>query len=260
MILGFFNSADLIVNDNLIQNFLCEVSIPELRCFWIFQAAMENIHSETYSMLIQTYIKDDTERNNLYQALHKIPCIQKKANWAMKWTDKTKNSFAERIIAWTACEYILFSGSFCSIFWLKKRGLMPGLCFSNELISRDEATHCQFGIEMYKQLKNKLPESRVKEIIKEACENEKEFVSSALPVELIGMNSNLMKQYIEFCGDTLLICLGVSKNYNSENPFDWMDMISLSSKTNFFEKRVSDYSKSGVGDKNNFEFTMDVDF
>ena len=260
-VLAFFAASDGIVNENLLQNFSNDVQVPEARCFYGFQIAIENIHSEVYSLLIDTYIQDKAEKDVLFRAIETIPCVKKKAEWALQWADPVNASFAERLVAFAAVEGIFFSGSFCAIFWLKKRGLMPGLTFSNELISRDEGMHCDFACLLFKQLKNKLPESQVHRIIGEAVETEKEFVSEALPVELIGMNSKLMKQYIEFCADRLLEALGVSKVYGATNPFEWMSMISMQGKTNFFEKRVGEYSKAGVGvaaDDNCF--TLDADF
>lgn len=258
-VLAFFAASDGIVNENLAINFLNEVQYPEARCFYGFQVMMENIHSETYSLLIDTYIKDTAEKNHLFKAIDTLPCVKKKAEWAVRWINK--GSFAERLVAFAAVEGIFFSGSFCSIFWLKKRGLMPGLSFSNELISRDEGLHCDFACLLYSQLVNKLPEDSVKEIISNAVEYEKEFVSDALPVKLIGMNAELMCQYIEFCADRLLISLGVSKIYNAKNPFDFMEMISLQGKTNFFEKRVSEYQKSGVMSSSaEQQFSLDEDF
>jgi ribonucleotide reductase beta subunit family protein with ferritin-like domain len=260
-ILAFFAASDGIVNENLSLNFSNEIQIPEARCFYGFQIAIENIHSEVYSLLIDTYIKDPMEKEHLFNALETIPCVSKKAEWAMTWTDNRYASFAERIIAFAAVEGIFFSGSFCAIFWLKKRGLMPGLSFSNELISRDEGLHCDFACLLYGMLENKLNEERVKEIICSAVTIEKEFITSALPVELIGMNSGLMSQYIEFCADRLLDALNCSKVYNTTNPFDWMDMISLQGKTNFFEKRVGEYSKAGVGVSADEQvFSLDADF
>ncbi len=258
-VLAFFAASDGIVNENLAINFLNEVQYPEARCFYGFQVMMENIHSETYSLLIDTYIKDTAEKNHLFKAIDTLPCVKKKAEWAVRWINK--GSFAERLIAFAAVEGIFFSGSFCSIFWLKKRGLMPGLSFSNELISRDEGLHCDFACLLYTQLVNKLPENSVKEIIANAVEYEKEFVSDALPVKLIGMNAELMCQYIEFCADRLLLSLGVEKIYNAKNPFDFMEMISLQGKTNFFEKRVSEYQKSGVmSSTSEQQFSLDEDF
>ncbi len=263
-VLAFFAASDGIVNENLAVNFLEEVKSPEARCFYGFQVAIENIHAETYSLLIDTYIKDADEKHRLFNALETVPCVKKKAEWALRWIDK--GSFAERLIAFAAVEGIFFSGSFCSIFWLKKRGLMPGLSFSNELISRDEGLHCDFACLLYNNyIKNKLPNETVISIIKNAVEIEKEFVTDALPVKLIGMNSDLMNQYIEFVADRLLVELGCEKQYNTSNPFDFMEMISLEGKTNFFEKRVSEYSKAGVANKpasgqGNHSFSMDEDF
>ena len=260
-ILAFFAASDGIVNENLSGNFCTEVQQSEARCFYGFQIAVENIHSETYSLLIDTYIKDQKEKSHLLNAIETVPCVQKKANWALKWCDANNASFAERMIAFAAVEGIFFSGSFCAIFWLKKRGLMPGLSFSNELISRDEGLHCDFACLLYSKMVNKLPESRIVEIITNAVEIEKEFVVDALPVELIGMNSGLMCDYIEFCADRLLRALGCAKYYNAVNPFEWMEMISLQGKTNFFEKRVGEYSKSGVGvNKEEQVFSIDCDF
>ena len=246
-ILAFFAASDGIVNENLAMNFSNELQIPEARCFYGFQIAIENIHSEVYSLLIDTYIKEPGEKDHLLRAIETIPCVNQKANWALQWCDPEYASFAERVIAFAAVEGIFFSGSFCAIFWLKKRGLMPGLCFSNELISRDEGLHCDFACLLYSKLENKLPSSVITDIISQAVEMEKSFVSDALPVELIGMNSTQMCNYIEFCADRLLVALGCEKKYNVTNPFDWMVMISLQGKTNFFEKRVGEYSKAGVG-------------
>jgi ribonucleoside-diphosphate reductase beta chain len=258
-VLAFFAASDGIVNENLAVNFMNEVQYPEARCFYGFQIMMENIHSETYSLLIDTYIRDTKEKNNLFQALDTLPCVSKKGQWALRWIDN--GSFAERLIAFAAVEGIFFSGSFCSIFWLKKRGLMPGLSFSNELISRDEGLHCDFACLLYSQLTNKLPVEKVTEIIRDAVEIEKEFVVDALPVRLIGMNATLMCQYIEFCADRLLISLGCAKTYNATNPFDFMELISLQGKTNFFEKRVAEYKKSGVGNTQGENvFKMDEEF
>jgi len=259
-VLAFFAASDGIVNENLAMNFANEVQIPEARCFYGFQIAIENIHSEVYSLLIDTYVRDPTEKKFLFNAIETIPCVRKKANWALRWTDNEHASFAERIVAFSAVEGIFFSGSFCAIFWLKKRGLMPGLTFSNELISRDEGLHCDFACLMYQMLENKLPESRVHDIIRDAVDSEKEFVVSALPVELIGMNSKTMTQYIEFVADRLLGALGVSKLYGTSNPFEWMDLISMEGKTNFFEKRVGEYSKAGVGVEENHVFSIDEEF
>merc|ERR1712085_234696 len=233
----------------------------EARCFYGFQIAVENIHSEMYSLLIDTYVKDQKEKDHLLNAIETVPCVQKKAEWALQWCDKENASFAERCIAFAAVEGIFFSGSFCAVFWLKKRGLMPGLGFSNELISRDEGLHCDFACMLYNKLVNRLEPERVTEMITNAVEIEKEFVVDALPVELIGMNSGLMCDYIEFCADRLLVALNAPKHYNAVNPFEWMEMISLQGKTNFFEKRVGEYSKSGVGvDPAEQVFDLDADF
>ena len=260
-VLAFFAASDGIVNENLAMNFSSEVQSAEARCFYGFQIAIENIHSEVYSLLIDTYIRDPSEKSTLFNAIETISCVKKKASWALKWLNRDLASFAERIVAFAAVEGIFFSGSFCSIFWLKKRGLMPGLCFSNELISRDEGMHCDFACLLYSKLANKLPQSTIFSIIGDAVAIESEFVKDALPVELIGMNSNLMIQYIQFCADRLLVALGYEKLYNTINPFDWMDMISLQGKTNFFEKRVGEYQKAGVlaGDANK-EFSMNEEF
>ena len=260
-ILAFFAASDGIVNENLTANFAIEVQIPEARCFYGFQIAVENIHSETYSLLIDTYIRDNNQKDHLFNAIETVSCVRKKAEWALQWCKRDNASFAERCVAFAAVEGIFFSGSFCAIFWLKKRGLMPGLAFSNELISRDEGLHCNFACLIYNQLVNKLPEKRLVEIITNAVEIEKEFVSDALPVELIGMNSIHMRNYIEFCADRLLVALGCSKHYEAVNPFEWMEMISLEGKTNFFEKRVSEYGKSGVGNTRKEQvFSLDADF
>lgn len=259
-VLAFFAASDGIVLENLAQNFSCEVQIPEVRCFYGFQLMMENIHSETYSLLIDTYIQDKAEKDFLFNAIENIETVKKKAEWAMKWINKN-DSFAERLIAFSAVEGIFFSGSFCAIFWLKKRSLLPGLSFSNELISRDEGMHTDFACLLYKYIQNKVPNDRIYEIIWEAVSIEHEFVSESLPVELIGMNSKLMMQYIEFVADRLLFTLGVPKYYNSTNPFEWMDMISLQGKTNFFEKKVSEYQKAGVMQKKeDKKFALDQDF
>jgi ribonucleoside-diphosphate reductase beta chain len=260
-VLAFFAASDGIVNENLAINFLNEVQYPEARCFYGFQIMMENIHSETYSLLIDTYIKDPVEKDSLLHAIDTVPCVKKKAEWALRWI--SNGSFAERLIAFAAVEGIFFSGSFCSIFWLKKRGLMPGLSFSNELISRDEGLHCDFACMLYSQLVHKLPVEKVTEVITNAVAIEKEFVSDALPVKLIGMNSDMMCQYIEFCADRLLVSLGCPKFYNAGNPFPFMEMISLQGKTNFFEKRVAEYQKAGVMNKDNAQnnvFKLDEDF
>lgn len=243
-VLAFFAASDGIVNENLAVNFMNEVQYPEARCFYGFQIMIENIHSEAYSLLIDTYIKDSVEKNYLFHAIETVPCVTKKAEWALRWI--TKGSFSERLIAFSAVEGIFFSGSFCSIFWLKKRGLMPGLSFANELISRDEGLHCDFACLLYSQLTEKLPQESLQNIIASAVSIEKEFVKEALPVKLIGMNADLMCQYIEFVADRLLIALGSPRIFNSSNPFDFMDLISIPGKTNFFERRVSEYQKSSV--------------
>ena len=259
-VLAFFAASDGIVNENLAENFLAEVQYAEAKFFYGFQIAIENIHSETYSLLIDTYIKDEKEKDYLFNAIDTIPCVKTKADWALRWIDE--GSYAERLIAFAAVEGIFFSGSFCSIFWLKKRGLMPGLTFSNELISRDEGLHCDFACLLYNDhLVNKLPKETVSKIITDAVEIEKEFVTDAIPVKLIGMNADLMKQYIEFVADRLLAELGCDKVYNATNPFDFMDMISIQGKTNFFEKRVAEYQKAGVlNSGENQTFSLDEDF
>ena len=257
-VLAFFAASDGIVNENLAENFINDVQYTEAKFFYGFQIAMENIHSETYSLLIDSLIKDTKEQDRLFNAIETIPAIQKKAEWALRWIDS--ESFAERLIAFAAVEGIFFSGSFCSIFWLKKRGLMPGLTFSNELISRDEGLHCDFACHLYNEhIENKLPEGRIEEIILSALEIEKEFILEALPVRLIGMNADLMEQYLEFVTDRLLDSLNIEKKFNTENPFDFMQNIALQGKTNFFEKRVGDYSLSS-GSKTEDAFDMDDDF
>ena len=260
-ILAFFAASDGIVNENLAENFVNEVQYSEAKFFYGFQIMMENIHSETYSLLIDTYVKDDAEKTKLFQAIEIFPAIKKKAEWALRWIES--DSFAERLIAFAAVEGIFFSGSFCSIFWLKKRGLMPGLTFSNELISRDEGVHCDFAVHLHNNhLINKVPKERIEEILLDALEIEKEFITESLPVSLIGMNAKLMTQYLEFVTDRLLVELECEKKHNVTNPFDFMDMISLQGKTNFFEKRVSEYQKAGVLNKEKKEtnFTTDADF
>ena len=259
-VLAFFAASDGIVNENLAQNFLAEVQYTEAKFFYGFQLAAENIHSETYSLLIDTYIKNTAEKNHLFNALETLDCVKKKADWALRWIDK--GSFAERLVAFAAVEGIFFSGSFCSIFWLKKRGLMPGLAFSNELISRDEGLHCDFACLLYsKHLITKLPKDKVAEIIMDAVTIEKEFVTDALPVKLIGMNSDLMGQYIEFVADRLLVELGNDRVYNTTTPFDFMEMISLQGKSNFFEKRVGEYQKAGVLNNSGAQnFVLDEEF
>lgn len=262
-VLAFFAASDGIVNENLAENFVAEVQYTEAKFFYGFQIAIENIHSETYSLLIDTYIKDGREKDKLFNAIETMPFVKKKADWALRWIDE--GSYAERLIAFAAVEGIFFSGSFCSIFWLKKRGLMPGLSFSNELISRDEGLHCDFACLLYNNhLVNKLDPQQVSDIITDAVEIEKEFVTEALPVKLIGMNAELMCQYIEFVADRLLVELGCEKVYNSTNPFDFMELISLQGKTNFFEKRVGEYKKAGVSSNKAEEdapkFSLDEDF
>jgi len=259
-VLAFFAASDGIVNENLAEHFVSEVQYTEAKFFYGFQIMMENIHSETYSLLIDTYIKDTTEKDYLFNAIDTLDCVKKKANWALRWI--TKGNFQERLIAFAAVEGIFFSGSFCSIFWLKKRGLMPGLSFSNELISRDEGMHCDFACLLYNNhIVNRLDPTIVKDIIMDAVAIEKDFVSDALPVKLIGMNSDMMCQYIEYVADRLLLSLGQPKVYNAENPFQWMELISISGKTNFFEKRVGDYQKAGVmGNREDQVFSINEDF
>jgi ribonucleoside-diphosphate reductase beta chain len=258
-VLAFFAASDGIVNENLAVNMMNAVQLPEARCFYGFQIMMENIHSEMYSLLIDTYVKDNAEKSRLFNAIETVPCVTKKADWALRWIEK--GSFAERLVAFAAVEGIFFSGSFCSIFWLKKRGLMPGLATSNEFISRDEGMHCDFACLLYNMLTHKLSEKQVKDLIMSAVAIEQEFVTDALPVDLIGMNAKLMSQYIEFVADRLLNSLGYTKVYNSENPFDFMETISLEGKTNFFEKRVSEYTKAGVGkSQDDQKIIFDSDF
>lgn len=261
-ILAFFAASDGIVNENLAENFVNEVQYTEAKFFYGFQIMVENIHSETYSLLIDTYVDDDKEKDQLFKAIENFPAIKKKADWALQWIES--DSFAERLIAFAAVEGIFFSGAFCSIFWLKKRGLMPGLTFSNELISRDEGVHCDFAVHLHNEhLVNQVPKERIRAIIVDALTIEREFVTESLPVSLIGMNSNLMTQYLEFVADRLLFELGCDKEYGTANPFDFMDMISLQGKTNFFEKRVGEYQKAGVMNKNKEEdskISFDADF
>ena len=245
-VLAFFAASDGIVNENLVTNFADEVQWPEARCFYGFQIMMENIHAETYSLLIDTYIKDPQEKNHLFKALETVPSVKKKGEWALRWLDRKRGNFAERLVAFAAVEGIFFSGSFCALFWLKKQGIMQGLTFSNELISRDEGLHCDFACLLHSKLNRGAGENMIHRIISEAVKIETEFVTEALPVSLIGMNATLMKQYIEFVADRLLISLGATKLYNVENPFPWMEMISLQGKTNFFERRVGEYQKAGV--------------
>lgn len=275
-ILAFFAASDGIVNENLVERFSGEVQIPEARCFYGFQIMMENIHSETYSLLIDTYIKETAQRTHLFNAIDTIPCIRKKADWALKWITDKKSTFAQRLVAFAAVEGIFFSGAFASIFWLKKRGLMPGLTFSNELISRDEGLHTDFACLLFSHLNNRPSKQLVQDIITDAVKIEQEFLTEALPCALLGMNSTLMKQYIEFVADRLLVALGNEKVYRVTNPFDFMENISLGGKTNFFEKRVGEYQKAGVmastkkpvedsteakvENENGGDFTFDEDF
>lgn len=263
-VLAFFSASDGIVNENLALRFYSEVQLPEARSFYGFQIAMENIHAETYGLLIDTYIKDEAKKDYLFKAVDNIPCIKKKADWALKWI-YGNSSFAERLVAFAAIEGIFFSGSFCSIFWLKKRGLMPGLTFSNELISRDEGLHTDFACLLYRDyITDKPSEARIRELIKEAVEYECEFITDALPVSLIGMNADSMQGYIRFVADRLMRSLGYSNIWDAKNPFDWMELISMQGKTNFFEKKVSEYQKAGVANKdsssNAFAFSTDMDF
>jgi len=258
-VLAFFAASDGIVNENLAENFVNEVQYSEAKFFYGFQIMMENIHSETYSLLIDTYVKDEKEKHTLFTAIENFPAIKKKADWALQWIDSP--SFAERLIAFAAVEGIFFSGSFCSIFWLKKRGLLPGLSFSNELISRDEGMHCDYAVHLHNHhLINKVPKERITEILVDALDIEREFITESLPVSLIGMNSKLMTQYLEFVTDRLLVELDCEKVYNATNPFDFMDMISLQGKTNFFEKRVSEYQKAGVLNKDKNEDAQKISF
>jgi ribonucleotide reductase beta subunit family protein with ferritin-like domain len=258
MILAFFAASDGIVLENLAQRFMSDVQVSEARAFYGFQIAMENIHSETYSNLIETYIKDKEEKSRLFNAISNYPCIKKKSDWAQKWIHDNRSSFATRLVAFACIEGIFFSGAFCSIFWLKKRGLMPGLTFSNELISRDEALHCEFAVLLYSKLVKKIDKARIHEIIKEAVEIEVEFICDALPCRLIGMNSQMMTQYIQFVADRLSVQLGYKKIYNVLNPFDFMELISLESKTNFFEKKVDAYALADkTQSKEAFDFTED---
>ena len=259
-ILAFFAASDGIVNENLVERFCKDVQLLEAKFFYGFQIAMENIHSETYSLLIDTYVKDVAKKHNLFNAIETIPSVQKKADWALKWISDKESTFGTRVIAFAAVEGIFFSGSFCSIFWLKKRGLMPGLCFANELISRDEGLHTEFAVLMYSMLKDKPSKDVILQIIKEAVELEKEFITESLPCNLIGMNMELMKQYIEYVSDRLLLMLGLDKVYNASNPFPWMELISVQGKTNFFEKRVGEYSNIAGSEKEKNVFELDDDF
>ncbi|MGB3131310.1 MAG: ribonucleotide-diphosphate reductase subunit beta [Saprospiraceae bacterium] len=260
-VLAFFAASDGIVNENLAENMVRSVQFTEAKFFYGFQIMMENIHSETYSLLIDTYIKDNVEKSKLFNAIDTMDCVKLKAEWALRWI--SNGNFVEQLIAFAAVEGIFFSGSFCSIFWLKKRGLMPGLSFSNEIISRDEGMHCDFACLLYnKHIVNKLSKEKLQSIITEAVEIEKQFVTDSIPVALIGMNADMMCEYIEFVADRLLVALGNPKVYNSENPFPWMDLISMRGKTNFFEKRVGDYQKAGVttGAHEQKVFSIDEDF
>ncbi len=258
-VLAFFAASDGIVNENLAEHFVGEVQYTEAKFFYGFQIAIENIHSETYSLLIDTYVKDPKEKDKLFHAIETMDCVKKKADWALRWIDQ--GNFQERLVAFAAVEGIFFSGSFCSIFWLKKRGLMPGLTFSNELISRDEGLHCDFTCLLYSMLENKLDKKALQDIITDAVTFEKEFVTDALPVSLIGMNATMMSEYIEFVADRLLVSLGNDKYYGTANPFPWMEMISFQGKTNFFEKRVGDYAKAGVmAERSEQVFSLDEDF
>ena len=264
-ILAFFAASDGIVNENLADNFCSEVQIPEAKYFYDFQKTMENIHSEAYSQLIDDYVENPEDKNKLFNAIETYPAIKKKAQWALKWTNREKATFQERLVAFAIVEGVFFSGAFCSIFWLKKRGLCPGLCFANEQISKDEGLHTDFAVLLYTKYtedEKKLSKERIYEIFSEAVEIECEFITESLPVSLIGMNSELMKQYIKFCANRLINELGYEKLYkNINNPFDWMEMISLSGKTNFFEKRVSEYQQSHVGESNDSKiFSIDADF
>jgi ribonucleotide reductase beta subunit family protein with ferritin-like domain len=266
-VLAFFAASDGIVLENLASGFATEVQIPEARCFYGFQMAMENIHSETYSLLIEQYVRDPVEKDRVFNAIETMPAVQEKARWAVQWMNK-ENSFAERIVAFAAVEGVLFSGSFCAIYWLKKRGLMPGLTFSNELISRDEGLHAEFACLLYGMLQHQLPEDVVHDIVRGAVDAERKFICEALPCDLIGMNNDLMTKYIEFVADRLLSALGHSKLFGASNPFDWMELISLQGKTNFFEKRVGEYQKAGVmasaaggaAQQEAHGFSLDVDF
>ena len=258
MILAFFAASDGIVLENLASRFMNDVQVSEARAFYGFQIAMENIHSETYSLLIETYIKDKEEKHKLFNAIEHFPCIKKKSDWAQKWINDNRSSFATRLVAFACIEGIFFSGAFCSIYWLKKRGLMPGLTFSNELISRDEALHCEFAVLLNSKLLKKVDKARINEIIKEAVDIEIEFICEALPCKLIGMNADLMTQYIKFVADRLAVQLGYKKIYNVANPFDFMELISLEGKSNMFERKIADYALATVtGKQDAFEFTED---
>tara|TARA_Y100000817_G_scaffold175199_3_gene136835 strand:+ start:3017 stop:4003 length:987 start_codon:yes stop_codon:yes gene_type:complete len=259
-VLAFFAASDGIVNENLVERFCNEVQVLEAKFFYGFQIAVENIHSETYSLLIDTYVKDNIKKEKLFNAIETIPSVKKKADWALRWINDTSSTFGTRVIAFAAVEGIFFSGSFCSIFWLKKRGLMPGLCHSNELISRDEGLHTEFAVLMYSMLKDKPSKEVILQIIQEAVELEKEFITESLPCDLIGMNKDLMKQYIEHISDRLLLMIGLEKVYNVENPFPWMELISVQGKTNFFEKRVGEYANIANSNHQDNVFSTDGDF
>ncbi|KAL6756930.1 ferritin-like superfamily [Haematococcus lacustris] len=263
-VLAFFASSDGIVMENLAARFMSEVQAPEARAFYGFQIAIENVHSEMYSLLLDSYVRNKEERQMLFSAIHTVPCVGKKAAWALRWISSAE-CFAQRLVAFACVEGIHFSGSFCAIFWLKKRGLMPGLTFSNELISRDEGLHCDFACELYAQLQQKLPQEQVHAIVAEAVELELEFCCEALSCALVGMNAQLMGQYIKFVADRLLLALGCTKLYCQHNPFDWMELISLQGKSNFFERRVGEYQRAGVmagvgADPDQFRFTTEEDF
>jgi len=259
-VLAFFAASDGVVNENLVERFCNDVKVLEAKFFYGFQIAMENIHSETYSLLIDTYVKDVQEKHKLFNAIDTIPSVTKKAQWAMKWINDNESSFATRVIAFAAVEGIFFSGSFCSIFWLKKRGLMPGLCHSNELISRDEGLHTEFAVLMYSMIQDKPSQETVLSIIKEAVDLEIEFITESLPCNLIGMNQLLMKQYIQYVADRLLLMFGLEKQYQVSNPFEWMELISIQGKTNFFEKRVGEYSNIANSETKDNVFSLEADF
>lgn len=259
MVLAFFAASDGIVIENLATRFTREIQCPEARAFYGFQAAIENIHSEMYSVLLDAYIKDPRRKEELFRSIELVPCIAQKARWALDWIESAE-SFAVRLIAFAVVEGVFFSGSFCAIFWLKKRGLMPGLTFSNELISRDEGLHCDFACELYRLLEAPVPVETIHAVMRDAVAIEKEFITEALPVEVIGMNSHLMCQYIEFVGDRLLVALGAPKLFDAANPFDWMELISLQGKTNFFERRVGEYQKAGVAFDSSYTFDTQQDF
>lgn len=259
-ILAFFAASDGIVNENLSSRFYKEVMIPEAKAFYGFQIAIELIHSEMYSLMIDTYVKDTQEKHKLFNAIDTIPCVRKKAEWALKWIENKDASFATRLIAFAVVEGIFFSGAFCSIFWLKERGLMPGLCTSNEFISRDEGLHTQFAVLLYSMIKNKLEQVDVHALVEEAVNIETEFITDSIPCNLLGMNSNLMSEYIKFVADRLLVQLGYEKLYQAKNPFPFMDRICLEHKSNFFENRESNYAKAKVGQQNVYEFSIDEEF